>query len=137
MKITDLPFNQLIGITAPAEGTLSLSGDVRYTNHLGTVHASALLALAEAASGEWLIRAMPGVEGEMLTVVRRFEAKFRKPAMGAVFSEVTVGEEAKTEFISTLAARGKALLEIRIDVRDERGTHALSAAAEWFVARRD
>lgn len=137
MKIADLPFNQLIGITPSAEGTLSLPGDVRYTNHLGTVHASALQALAEAASGDWLIRAMAGADGEVLPVVRRFEAKFRKPAMGAVFSEVTIAEEAKEEFISTLAARGKGLLEIRIDVRDEHGTHALSAVAEWFVARRD
>ena len=52
MKITDLPFNQLIGITAAEkdDGMLCLPNDVRYTNHLGTVHASALLALAEATS---------------------------------------------------------------------------------------
>ena len=79
---------------------------------------------------------MTGIDFEVLPVVRRFEAKFRKPAQGAVFSAVSVSEEAKAEFISTLAARGKALLEIHIDVRDEHGTHALSAMAEWFVARR-
>ena len=59
---------------------LSLPDDIRYTNHLGTVHASALMALAEATSGAYLISALNGVEFKVLPVVRRVEARFRKPA---------------------------------------------------------
>jgi acyl-coenzyme A thioesterase PaaI-like protein len=137
MNITDLPFNRFIGIArSEKEGSvLSLPNNLRYTNHLGTVHASALLALAEATSGDYLIKELQGIGFEVLPVVRRIEAKFRKPAYGAIYSKVNVAPEKKDEFMSMLAAKGRALLEIPVDVHDEKGTHALAATLEWFVAR--
>ncbi len=54
MDVTKLPFNHLIGLELADPGSdflVSLPDDVKYTNHLGTVHASALFAVAEAASG--------------------------------------------------------------------------------------
>src|ERR1035438_3923744 len=108
VNIADLPFNRLIGI-APSqkEGcVLSLPNDVRYTNHLGTVHACALIALAEATSGDYLIKESAGVEFEVIAVVRRLEAKFRKPACGAVHSTITVTTEKKEEFLSLLGNSG-------------------------------
>jgi acyl-coenzyme A thioesterase PaaI-like protein len=139
MHITELPFNRFIGITmADEEGAiLSLPKDTRYTNHLGTVHASALLALAEATSGDYLIREFEDVGFEVLPVVRRLEAKFRKPAVGAVISKMNVSGEKKDDFVSALKSKGRAFLEIQVDVYDETGTHALTAVIEWFVARRD
>lgn len=139
MDITALPFNRLIGLErAAADGALlALPNDLRYTNHLGTVHASALLALAEATSGEYLIQQMREIDFAVLPVVRRVEAKFRKPAQGAVSSRAQVAPEKRDEFVATLRTRGRALIEIAIDVHDEHGTHALAATIEWFVARQD
>lgn len=139
MKITDLPFNRLLGIAhAPQEGALlMLPNDVRYTNHLGTVHASALLSLAEASSGEFLIRRSSAVDFAILPVVRRLESKFRKPALGAVHSKIAIDEATVETFLATLKTKGRAQLEIPVDVYDERGEHALRATIEWFVARQD
>lgn len=139
MDITAIPFNRLIGIAqAPQEGRmLSLPKDERYTNHLGTVHAAALLALAEASSGEYLIRELGGLPFAVVPVVRRVEAKFRKPAQGAIYSAVKVAPETKAEFVSTLTIRGRALIEIPVDIHDETETHALAATVEWFVARKE
>lgn len=139
MDITDLPFNRLIGISVASKSgaVLSLPNDLRYTNHLGTVHASALLALAEATSGAYLIEQFAGLGPDLLPVVRRVEAKFRNPARGAIFSTTSaLPPEKREEFISTLTERGRALLEIKVDVHDEHGTHALAASFDWFVARR-
>src|ERR1039457_1592977 len=125
VNIADLPFNRLIGI-APSqkEGcVLSLPNDVRYTNHLGTVHACALIALAEATSGDYLIKESAGVEFEVIAVLRRLEAKFRKPACGAVHSTITVTTEKKEEFLSLLGKKGRALFEHQVDVYDEKGSH--------------
>src|SRR5258708_25602687 len=86
MDITALPFSRLIGLErcAPDSGfLLSLPGTSQYHNHLGTVHAGALLALAESASGEFLLREF-GPHQELVAVVRRMEAKFRQPAHGRV-----------------------------------------------------
>ena len=54
MDISQLPFNQLIGLELASPDSdllISLPAGVQYTNHLGTVHGSALLAVAEAGSG--------------------------------------------------------------------------------------
>lgn len=54
MDVTALPFNQLVGLepASPESGFLvALPADPEHGNHLGTVHASALLTVAEAGSG--------------------------------------------------------------------------------------
>ena len=50
MDVTKIPFNALIGLAHSDEPKylLMLPVDEKYTNHLGTVHAGALFALAEA-----------------------------------------------------------------------------------------
>jgi hypothetical protein len=138
MKITELPFNQFIGITASEkDGTaLTLPGEPRYTNHLGTVHASALLALAEASSGDYLLKEFAHLGFEVVPVVRRLEAKFRKPAFGAIFSKVNVAPAQREAFLSVLTQKGRALLEIMVDVFDEKDTHALAVTVEWFIAKK-
>lgn len=119
------------------EGVLSLPADVRYTNHLGTVHAGAMLALAEASSGEYLLREFGTLPFPVLPVVRRVEAKFRKPARGAIHSRVRVAPTDRDGFLQTLGERGRALLEVHVDVHDEQGTQVLTTMVEWFVARHD
>ena len=139
MDITTLPFNQLIGLTRSdrAGALLSLPGDARYTNHAGTIHAGALLALAENTSGECLLREFRDLGHSVLPLVRRFEAKFRKPARGAVHASATVAAEAKTAFLATLAARGRAPLNVQVEIHDDNGTLVMNAAVEWFIARRE
>lgn len=139
MDITEIPFNRLVGMerAREPEGMLSLPGDIRYTNHLGTVHAGAMLALAEASSGEFLLREFGSLPFPVLPVVRRVEAKFRKPARGAIHSRVKVSPADRDTFVQTLGERGRALLEVHVDVHDEQGTHVLATTVEWFVARHD
>jgi Domain of unknown function (DUF4442) len=129
MDIEAIPFNRLIGITHAKQegGVLALPDEVRYTNHLGTVHAGAQLALAEASSGEFLWREFKEISFDVLPVVRRLEAKFRKPAFGAVFSTVSIDPGKKAEFVAALTSKGRALIEVQVDVYDEKGTHALAA----------
>jgi acyl-coenzyme A thioesterase PaaI-like protein len=135
-SVTELPFNRLVGIEAAAESTelLRLPSGEQYLNHLGTVHAGALLALAEASSGEFLLRHFGSSEG-FVPVVRRLEARFRKPAHGAVASTASAAAEALLQLDADLAARGRALISIVVELHDESGAHVLSAAVEWFIQR--
>src|SRR5438046_1968860 len=92
MDVTRLPFNRLVGVepAAPGSGFLvSLPADPRYANHLGTVHAVALLAVAEAAAGAFLA-GQEGAPAGLVPVVRRLEAKFRRPATGRVSARCAV-----------------------------------------------
>lgn len=133
-SVTELPFNAFIGLQTPAnaEKLLQLPSGGQFLNHLGTVHASALLALAEASSGEFLLRHFGSSDG-VVPVVRRIEAKFRKPANGAVSSAASATPEALDQLNTDLAAKGRALIPITVELHDESGTHALTATVEWFI----
>lgn len=138
MDITGLPFNRFVGIErSAAEGAvLGLPADARYANHLGTVHASALLALAEATSGECLISGLGDLGFDVVPVVRRIEAKFRRPAEGAVHSKLGDTGDSILKLRQALSAKGRSLISIPVDVFDASGTHALAAKVEWFVQKR-
>ena len=136
INVTELPFNSFLGIqaaTKPPE-LLRLPAGGQYLNHLGTVHASAQLALAEASSGEFLLRHLGDMTG-FVPVVRRLEAKFRKPAHGAIASTVSTPPEALEQLRADLTAKGRALVSIAVELHDESGAHTLSASVEWFIAR--
>ena len=82
MTITEVPFNRFLGIRkadGDPEYLLQLDDSPHYQNHLGTVHASVQLALAEASSGERLLQQFPDLAAGVLSVVRRVEAKFKNP----------------------------------------------------------
>ena len=135
-SVTELPFNRFLGIetaSSPAQ-LLRLPAGAQYLNHLGTVHASAQLALAEASSGEFLLRHF-GSSGGVVPVVRRFESKFRKPANGAVTSTVSVPTEALEQLGTDLATKGRAIVSVAVELHDESGAHTLSATVEWFITR--
>ncbi len=137
-SVTELPFNQLVGIEVSANSAhlLRLPPGPQYLNHVGTVHASALLALAEASSGEFLLRHLGSSEG-VVPVVRHIEAKFRKPAIGAVTSTATVAPEYLHKLDVELASRGRVLIPVTVELYDEPGTHSLSATVEWFIQKLD
>jgi len=102
--------------------------------HLGTVHASAQLALAEASSGEFLLKHFGSTEG-IVPVVRRLEAKFRTPANGAVTSAASAAPESLAQLDAELASKGRSLIPVTVELHDESGVHTVSATVEWFIQR--
>jgi acyl-coenzyme A thioesterase PaaI-like protein len=137
MDVTQLPFNRLVGLESGADDSGSLvclPAGPQYTNHLGTVHAGALLTVAEAGSGAFLVRQFGPTAG-FVPVVRRLEAKFRKPARGRVCARCTVGAQEVERWSAELAGRGRVLAPVTVEVVDAAGVLVLSAVVEWFLAR--
>lgn len=135
-SVTDLPFNRYVGIrkATTAEGLLELPPGSQFLNHIGTVHAGAQLALAEACSGEFLLKQIGG-EADVVPVVRRAEGKFRKPASGRITATVTTSPDVVDAVLRELGNNGRSLLTISVELHDESGRHSLSADFEWFLAR--
>lgn len=104
-------------------------------NHVGTVHASAQLALAEASSGECLLRSL-GSADYVIAVVRRIEAKFRRPANGAISSRASLAAGAFDRLTAELTRKGRSVVAVVVDLYDASGAHTLSAEVEWFIQRR-
>jgi acyl-coenzyme A thioesterase PaaI-like protein len=137
VDVTQLPFNRLIGLEPAAADSgflVSLPAGPQYANHLGTIHASALLAVAEAGSGAFLLRRL-GDATAFVPVVRRLDARFRKPAVGRVSARAIVGDEEVARWSSELAARGRVSAAVPVEVVDGAGVVVLSATVEWFIAR--
>lgn len=137
MDVSQLPFNRLIGLESLSPGDeclVSLAGEEKYTNHLGTVHGSALMAVAEAGSGAFLLQRLGGAEA-FIPVVRRFEAKFRRPASGRVSARCAVGDEEIAEWRRRLDSAGRLSAAVPVEVVDASGTVVMSALVEWFITR--
>ncbi|MEZ6125096.1 MAG: DUF4442 domain-containing protein [Planctomycetaceae bacterium] len=135
-SVTTLPFNRHVGIQLclSGDGLLELPSGEQFLNHIGTVHAGAQLTLAEACSGEFLLRSVSGIS-DIVPVVRRVEAKFRKAASGRLTAKVTAVEPAVADALEQLARRGRCVIRVSVDVVDELNQQTLSATIEWFAAR--
>lgn len=136
MNIATLPFNQLIGLQLASPDSAfetSLPEGVQYTNHLGTVHASAMLAVAEAGSGAFLAQHFAGQSG-LIPVVRRLEAKFRKPGRGQISARCVVASETLVHWGRELGVRGRFSALIPVEVVDATGAVVMSATVEWFIS---
>lgn len=113
---------------------VSLPSGPQYLNHLGTVHGSALLAVAEAGSGEYLFRNLGHIK-DVVPVVRKLEAKFRRPANGSVTSRCAIAQAILDGWMSELEVRGRVSADVPIEVIDATNTVVLSAVVEWFITK--
>ena len=140
MNILELPFNAHVGLERcddGQDGLLRLPADNRYTNHLGTVHASALFSLAEASSGELLIAKLGDSASSIGAMVRRTETKFKKPATGEIRSMGGINESDWSAAMDQLAGKGRALITIKIKIVDANDQIVSQSAFDWFLAKQD
>lgn len=136
MKITDLPFNKLIGLSESEDPQFiySLKDHIQYSNHIGTVHASALFSLAEASAAQFLLQNFPEYENNMIPIVRKVELKYKKPAMGQINSTAKFSNNTETEIRSELQSRSRALIVLIVELWDKNSANVMSATFEWFIS---
>ncbi len=136
--MTDLALNQWLGIVAAPKGAghlLEMPFTPQLHNHLGTMHAAAQFALAEAASAECLQRHFGAAVGAVFAVVRGVEVKYRKPATTELLAFGTPTEDTLAQLIPELTTRGRFSAVILIDLKDRTGTLTLHAKFDWFISR--
>ena len=104
-------------------------------NHLGTMHAAAQFALAEAASAECLQRRFGAAVGPVFAVVRGVEVKYRKPAVSDLFAFASPDDNTRDHLLADLAAHGRFSPVILVDLKDRAGTLTLHAKFDWFISR--
>lgn len=138
MKATDLALNRMLGIVAAPPGSthlLEMPLTPAHHNHLGTMHAAAQFALAEAASAECLQRNFGEVAREVFAVVRGVELKYRQPATADLLAYGAPDPGTVTRLLPELTERGRTLAVILVDLKDRAGTLTLHAKFEWFISR--
>jgi acyl-coenzyme A thioesterase PaaI-like protein len=135
MDVTAIPFNKLIGLAASDDPRylLMLPAGGQFLNHVGTVHASALFALAEATSGVAMLDKLGG-RNDLGAVVRKVETKYRNPARGAVYSAATLAED-KALLLAEIEARGRGFAHIAVELLDATAKPVAQFEFEWFVTK--
>lgn len=134
--IEAVPFARHTGVVALEAGRgtslAQLKQRPEVSNHVGTVHAAALFALGEAASGI----AMAGAVAPLILAVRPVVAEARiqylKPAQGTISAQGQVREEPDA-LVKQLQAEGKARLNVDVTLRDEQGTIVGEMTVEWHT----
>lgn len=137
MNITDIPFNKLLGISTADNTDYLLQLDARkeYTNHLGTVHAAALFALAEGSGAQFLLNSFPGeMVDNFVPVLRKVEVIYKKPANGVIVSSAELKDDTIENITVQLNSKKRALITTTVDLFDTVKTKVFTANFEWFVA---
>lgn len=136
MNIQEVPFNRYLGIQPSARDgyILEMGYDKKLSNHLGTLHAGALFTLAEAASGEFLLEQFQNTELNIVPVVRKGEIKYSRPAESIVYASADFPEQSADAVYTALKERGKAVVQVKVELYNEAHERTVVATIHWFLA---
>lgn len=112
---------------------MQLDARPEYLNHLGTIHAAALFALAEGSGGQFLLNCFPGQVDSVIPVVRKAEVIFKKPASGIIVSKAFLKDNTIENIQSELLSRKRSSLITIVELFDMHSTKIFSAQFEWLV----
>ena len=137
MDITQIPFNKFIEIAhSGADGcAMELAFADHLRNHLGTFHASAQFALAEACSGLALQRNFPQLADSVIPVLRKSDLKFKRPAQSNILAKAHLDPAIKEEFELQLGKKGRATIAVPVEIADQDGNVTLTGTYEWYVQK--
>lgn len=136
IDITKVPFNQLLGISLSnqADYLLQLDNRKEYTNHLDTVHAAALFALAEGSGAQLLLKAFPEeIIDNVIPVLRKVDVYYKKPAVGVIKSKAILKDNTIDNISSELQTKKRVLITTIVELFDEQNVKVFVANFEWFV----
>ena len=134
-----IPLNKHLGIEIVSIGDgvaqTRLPFREEVTNHIGTVHATAIFGLAEAASGGALSGAFAPMVLKIRPVAASAGVTFAKIARTDLTADATTSEPSET-LRTRLTETGKAIFDVAVDVRDDRGVHVAQVTVTWHVTRK-
>jgi len=137
MDVTDIPFNKFIEITASNSNDTGLELEFKdnLKNHLGTFHASAQFALAEACSGQLLQKQFPHLENSVVPVLRKSDINFKRPAQSKILANATIDADTKIKFETQFEKKGRATISVPVEIKDHEGIITMSGTYEWFIQK--
>ncbi len=127
-----IPFMDTIGLVGE---TLECTKGVQ--NHLGSIHAGAQFTFAESMSGKYLSSIFPDMQDEIIPLLRESTVKYKKQALTALVSEVSVDKEDLEKFKVRFALKGRASIVANVILRDDEGDITCQGSFKWFVQRKE
>jgi acyl-coenzyme A thioesterase PaaI-like protein len=138
VKPTDLAFSQALGLVAApagAEHLLELPFAPIAQNHVGTAHAAAQFALAEAASAACLQRDFPELDGKVFAVVRGVQIKYRQAGTGDLLAFARSDDLTRKHLRRDLETKTRTAATVLVELKDRAGHVTFVGNFDWFIAR--
>jgi len=139
MDILEIPFHRYLNIEEHPEDDYIFEAKERpeHLNHLGTIHACVQLSLAEASSGEFLLKEFGEHRDEVIPLIRKTEVKYHRPANGTLYSRASFPGLNQAGFLEKLFSRGRAVIQIKVEIFDDNSQKVLTAVFDWFLKKKE
>ncbi len=137
MEILEIPFHKFLGIRKHKGKDYIFEANEKpeYLNHLGTIHACAQLTIAEASSGEFLLKEFGSLKSKVIPVVRKTNAKYHQPAKGKLFAKAAFYSSNKTDIIKELENKNRVLVKIKVELFNQIEDKILTVIFDWFIKK--
>ena len=133
-----VPFTTFLGIeydeVAPGRVVLRLKDDPAKHNHVGTLHAGAMFALAESASGLCVVATVADHLAGVTPLAARAEITYKKVARGDVTATATLDTPVE-EISAALDESGKTRFPVNVDLADGNGEVCAVVTVDWHLKR--
>jgi uncharacterized protein (TIGR00369 family) len=138
--IQNIPLNQTMGIriedAAAGSAVATMAERPEYLNHIGTPHAAALFALAEAASGACVGASFFNQMGAITPLAKEGTIRYRKVARGALRASAKLAQPVG-EIEAALAASDKGVeTRVLVELANEQGELTTELEVVWFLKKR-
>ncbi len=138
MMASVVPFNGHLGIELvdmkAGAGIATLPQAPHLLNHVGTQHAAALFAVAEAASGAAVVGALADIITTVTPLARSASIKYLKPARGPITATSRIDGDV-TAMRAKLDPDGKADFAVAVDLTDADGLKVAEVSVAWYVRK--
>ena len=128
-----IPFAQYLGIRPKNQQRLHLPLNTQVHNHIGGMHAAAQFTLAETQSGLYLLSLFPEQAEEMMPLLRSSSVKYKHPATTTLSARAWVEERSRDKFKGQYLKKGRGLLTIMVELKDEEGIVTMVGEFLWYV----
>ncbi len=131
-----VPFNRHLGLEVLEVGAGSASVRLpegpHLLNHVGTQHAAALFAVAEAASGGAMLGGFPDLLGRATPLAKSAQITYLKPARGPITAKASVSEPLNA-VRSRLDSEGRAEFPVAVSLEDQSAVVVAEVTVNWHV----
>lgn len=135
-----IPFNVHLGLQttslAADSGAVLLPDDEKLRNHVGSQHAGALFAAAEAASGAAFVGAFLDIMGEITPLAESAQISYKKLAKGEITATARFGENADA-LKAKLREQGRIRFPVQVQMTDTAGNVVAEMTVDWYVRLND
>ena len=130
-----IPFNRHVGLeileAGPERGVVRLPEADHLKNHVGSQHAAALFAAAEAASGAAFVGAFADLLGDVTPLAKSAEIAYRRVARGPITATASVANAEALR--GELRESGRLEFPVRVALRDGEGNEVAEVTVSWHV----